>query len=398
MKSKHQPGKSTYLARTWIVLLSFGIAFSESVLAQSPDEALPSVPDKDPLAKEKKFGVDSIAPNSTIPSVPTPPEVEPVPPEESGIPLDDDFEPPPLENPSEAEGSGFIGVPQVEGPTVIPNPNKKGEADMPSLDREETEKRVKAPSEIRLRSSRFLEGKDSKPYSLEEARDDLYGGRASTYRLNISLAQPSFLALDDYKAFYGDPSLMPYFSVESFLWRWFVNLGVVFKVGYYSDTGRAVTRNSGNLTSDLNSPIDLTLIPLQLGGVIDLSPFPARWIRLSAWFSYEATYFEEVRYTKADDVSSSTTSKTLSPNIPLDEFGSADSPFVNGGWKKAVVTGFAANIRIDSLDGKASASMTNLGLGAVYFSPFMEMVKATPKEGFDLSRSIVGASLSFESR
>jgi hypothetical protein len=216
------------------------------------------------------------------------------------------------------------------------------------------------------------------------------------YRLRVGGAKPTFTKeLKFYDTFYGSPSYYPTISADWYAFDWYATFGVSVRSGFYTDEGKAARGiqdgrtvskdevNAENIEVDKQASTTLTLLPLQLCAIVQFTPFDKKWLVLDGWFGMERLYYQEVR--ASNKVAMIQTSSTDN-----------DSALTNNGFKGSVLYGFGANLRIDALDEKSALSMRNMGLSAVYLSPYMEQVQQTDK-GANFSRTVFGLAFVFES-
>ena len=84
--------------------------------------------------------------------------------------------------------------------------------------------------------------------------------------------------------------------------------------------------------------------------------------------------------------------------LPLDTPPAAKpDALTNKGWKNGTVVGASANILLNPIDESAAASMRgSMGLGYIYLSPYMEIVRTSSKEGASFGRTTYGLGFTFE--
>lgn len=241
------------------------------------------------------------------------------------------------------------------------------------------------------------------------------------YRIRIAAARPHFDELEFYDDLYGDEKAYPQFQADWFAWDWYATLGLSFRFAYYSAEGHAAKANKPKdqvVESDFDGaeppakpdeagPTTLTLVPLQLLGAAQFTPFDRKWIVVDAYAGLEYLYWQEVR-TKAQSSTPSPTTGTgtgtggtgSSPAAAMllaETEGDDDDGYTNTGFKTASVFGVGLNILLNGLDERSVASMRgSMGLGYVYLSPFIEVVRQLG-DGASFSRSVVGVGFTFES-
>lgn len=226
-----------------------------------------------------------------------------------------------------------------------------------------------------------------------------------TYRVRVGMARPKF---DDglklYEELYGDPNWYPTLSADWFAWDWYATLGLSFRAGYYTAGGHASKVVAGqdktdiddsNYEKDSNGPTTLTLLPLQVALTAEITPFQGKWLVLDGWIGYERLYWQEVRASSSVDDTASIRFATA------DDDDAEDDALTNKGWKNATVIGVSANILLNPVDEGAAASMRgSMGLGYIYLSPFMEIVRTTAtdkKDKASFGRTSYGIGFTFES-
>jgi hypothetical protein len=241
------------------------------------------------------------------------------------------------------------------------------------------------------------------------------------YRVRIAAARPQFDELEFYDELYGDEKAYPQFQADWFAWDWYATLGLSFRFAYYSAEGRAAKANKPKdqvVASDFEGeapparrdeagPTTLTLVPLQLLAAAQFTPFDRKWIVVDAYAGLEYSYWQEVR-TKAQSSTSATGtggstdtggtgSSTAAAMLLAETEGDDDDGYTNTGFKTASVFGVGLNILLNGLDERSVASMRgSMGLGYVYLSPFLEVVRQLDG-GASFSRSVIGVGFTFES-
>lgn len=241
------------------------------------------------------------------------------------------------------------------------------------------------------------------------------------YRIRIAGARPRFDELEFYDDLYGDEKAYPQFQADWFAWDWYATLGLSFRFAYYSAEGHAAKANKPKdqvVESDFEGaeppakpdkagPTTLTLVPLQLLGAAQFTPFDRKWIVVDAYAGLEYLYWQEVR-TKAQSSTSSTATgssgtgtdtgtSSAAAMLLAESEGDDDDGYTNTGFKTASVFGVGLNILLNGLDERSVASMRgSMGLGYVYLSPFIEVVKQLDG-GASFSRSVIGVGFTFES-
>lgn len=219
------------------------------------------------------------------------------------------------------------------------------------------------------------------------------------YRVRIAAARPKFDdGLKFYHELYGNPSVYPSFVADWFAWDWYATLGLSFRMGFYSADGYTAKEVPGKAIKDIeasdiekdkNGPASLTLIPLQIALTAEMTPFAKKWVVLDGWVGVERLYWQVVRTTK------SKSSTALIETAADSDDGDA---LTNKGWKNASVLGGSVNILLNGIDESSAASMRgSMGLGYIYLSPFIEIVRTTSKDGISFGRSSIGVGFTFES-
>ncbi len=221
------------------------------------------------------------------------------------------------------------------------------------------------------------------------------------YRVRVNYnPRPAF---DDgmrlYKDAYNSTSDYPSFDADWFAWDWYVTLGLKFGVGYYTDDGHALKRKSGvvkekgdlesgDVEQDSNGRTTLTLVPMQASFAAEMTPFSKKWLVVDAWIGREWTYWQEVR-------TGATTATAAMIEEPTEN---KDETLTNKGVAKGTVIGAAANILLNPIDEQGAASMRgSMGLGYIYLSPFIMIVKSTDSNHqVSFGRKVIGLGFTFE--
>ncbi len=224
------------------------------------------------------------------------------------------------------------------------------------------------------------------------------------YRIRLGIANPKFDdGLKFYKELYGNPRGFPMLNVDYFPFDFPVTAGLGLRMGYYTDEGftaKPVTSkdkkdyDASDVTEDRNGPASMTLIPLQIGISAEFSPFERKWIVLDAFLGYEKLYWWETRTVTSE----SKPSTGATPAAILAEAAGTDDALVNKGEKSATVLGLALNILLNPIDeATALAARGTLGIGSVYLSPYLEIVRTLAKENASFGRTSMGLGFTFES-
>lgn len=223
-----------------------------------------------------------------------------------------------------------------------------------------------------------------------------------TYRVRVNYNRPDFNdGLKFYDEAYGKPSAYPSLDADWFAWDWYVTLGLKFGLGYYTDDGHALKSKTAGKTKDTvteddveqdqNGKTSLTLVPLQASFAAEMTPFSGKWLVIDGWIGVERLYWQEVR-----TGGGSTTTKAAM--IADNSADNKDETLTNKGWKNATVVGAAANILLNPIDEQGAASMRgSMGLGYIYLSPFVEIVRTKGDDGVSFGRKIMGLGFTFES-
>lgn len=220
-----------------------------------------------------------------------------------------------------------------------------------------------------------------------------------SYRVRVNYNKPDFNdGMRFYDEAYGSPSAYPSFDADWFAWDWYVTLGLKFGMGFYTDDGHALKATGGKAKEDLqeedvvedeNGKTSLTLVPLQASLAAEMTPFSKKWLVLDGWIGIERIYWQEVR----TGGGSQSTTAAMIEETPATK----DETLTNKGWKNGTVIGAAANILLNPIDEQGAASMRgSMGLGYIYLSPFMEIVRSTNKDGVSFGRKILGLGFTFE--
>jgi hypothetical protein len=221
-----------------------------------------------------------------------------------------------------------------------------------------------------------------------------YGGRVfGKYKVQLAANRPIFSdGQKCYEKLYGKPETYFSMSGDWFPVDWWVNPGLMMRMGMYSARGKAALgKLSGGsidcnaLTVDNASRTSFLFVPIQVGPKIQFSPFSQKWLVADVWVAGEYGWWQE---TRDNDSASFRSSFTLS----------TDRVYTNTGRKRGVSTGVSAHILLNALDERSVRSMIDsMGLGYVYLTGFMETVKSSSKEGLTFGRNVVGLGFTFES-
>jgi hypothetical protein len=223
-----------------------------------------------------------------------------------------------------------------------------------------------------------------------------YGGRIfGRYKIQLAMNKPTFNEGQKcYDKLYGKPQSHFSMGGDWFPLDWWVNPGVMMRMGMYSVRGKAVkgvttgstTVDCDSLTVDDNSRTTLLFIPIQLGGKIQMSPFSKKWLVLDLWTAGEYGWWQETR----DNTS------TASINLAT-ETDKSSRVYTNTGRKSAISTGLSAHILLNTIDERSVRSMIDtMGIGYVYLTGFMETVKSTSTKGLSFGRNVLGIGFTFE--
>ena len=197
-----------------------------------------------------------------------------------------------------------------------------------------------------------------------------------------------------YDDMYGKTGRYGTFGADYTPWGWFVNLGFGLRSGIYRDSGHAassVSSTTDEVTLDDNGKTTLTLLPFQFLVIARMTPFPAKWIVLEAYYGRERADFQEVR----DVLSTSSAMSKSGRQVQSGVVG--DSALTNKGWLSGNVSGAAVHILMNPLDERSVRSMVNsLGLGFVYLTLFKEQVTYLDRDRISFGRSSSGIGFAFE--
>ncbi len=221
--------------------------------------------------------------------------------------------------------------------------------------------------------------------------------RFHQFSLGLEFSRPKFSTTDLplYKDYYGKEALMLGFRLDwDVLRNKYLALGLLFRFSHYSDSGYA-SQSSTEYVKDGNAPLDLTLIPLQLGVSLKLTPFSKKWLVINGWMGMERLFFQETRGSIADDTATASTSSTTT-----DE--EVDSGVLtNKGWAQHIFTGFSLNILLNPLEEQPVKAASFMGIERVYLSPYFETsVPSQNKDrsGVKFKRVTYGVAFIFETR
>jgi hypothetical protein len=210
-------------------------------------------------------------------------------------------------------------------------------------------------------------------------------------RIRIGVVKPTFSdELKFYEKLYGKPSNYPTIGFDYSFIRKYVAIGVGMKMAYFTDQGHAAQNSVDNPTDDdisvdTNGPTELTLVPFGAFATMQFTPFPKKYLVLDGYWGFERLYFQEVRVNTGADVESTE--------------AKASSPITVKGSRDSLLVGVAANILLNGIDEQSANSMRGtMGLGSVYLSPFVEVVKGIGgKKGATFDRTNIGIGFTFES-
>jgi len=181
-------------------------------------------------------------------------------------------------------------------------------------------------------------------------------------------------------------------------------LGGSIRAGYYTDGGKPILAEgvdrtspvSGQFVPDSAGRLDLMLIPLQILGTVQLTPFRGKWFVIDGWYGFERLHYREIRSVTSAAARTSlyqTGVKLMSNSTDQNESKT------NRGYVNSLVTGASFNILLNPLDPTSARSMeSTLGFRYVYIAPFVEMVKSLDAtDGLSFGRTTTGISFNFES-
>ena len=219
------------------------------------------------------------------------------------------------------------------------------------------------------------------------------------HRIRLSLARPEFEDLEFYDTLYGDEKNYFMVNADWFAWDWYATLGLSLRFGYYTATGFTADSvddaddvSEDDLEVNRDGPTSLTLLPFQLVGTMEFTPFDGKWLVIDAWAGYERLYFQEARTVGG---ASDTASVIMLQDTESDD--DDDGTPVNSGWSSGTTVGVSANILLNALDDRGARSLRSIGLGYIYLSPFMEIVTTVNDNDVPFGRSVVGLGFTFES-
>jgi hypothetical protein len=215
------------------------------------------------------------------------------------------------------------------------------------------------------------------------------------YSLQIGYTKPNFTSIDLYEKLYGSTPGHFTFGVDWLPLKKYVGLGLRTKMGYFVDSGKTLVANDqGDMEINPDGDTGLTLIPLQLAGLLRVSPFSQKYLVLDVWYGYEFAYFQEARIVKKaenEPIQTPVGQRRLAADA-----STSNKALVNSGWKRSMVAGIALNILLNPLDESSVKSMhSTMGIGAVYLSPFMERI-SSQAEGLRFDRNTYGFTFTFE--
>lgn len=218
-----------------------------------------------------------------------------------------------------------------------------------------------------------------------------------SWRIGIGAGQANFDEKYNHisRLYRSDRKTIPQGSVDYYFWDWYATMGISLRGGFLKTSGKAAKLNSVTIPYDQdiqedevdpNSNTELTLIPLQLVGVIQMTPFSKRWIGLTGWMGAERQFVQEVRFPPDDKSKTGGTEKSDNPTTR-----------VNRGWNNGAVVGGGLSLRIDRLDTKSAASLRFMGIRAIYLMPYFEKVVLNTDKYGPFGHTTIGAMFTFES-
>jgi|GEM_PF-2957266 hypothetical protein len=214
----------------------------------------------------------------------------------------------------------------------------------------------------------------------------------STFGLGVGAVQ-EIGAFNHYEKFYGAPQRFGSFYAGYYLYSYFVDFGVMGKLGYYGDrghplkslpAGETVPLNKNlpdSIEVDKNQNLELTLIPAQVLLDLAISPLASRRIVLRGWVGYEQLYVQEV----------------LKPNLPSGASSAEVSTYKSSGWNTGTVVGGMVSISLTGLEPRSDYALRAIGIDRTYISPYAEIVTTRDDRMGNYDRRIYGIAFSFES-
>ena len=127
----------------------------------------------------------------------------------------------------------------------------------------------------------------------------------------------------------------------------------------------------------------LVLIPLQVVGSLQITPWESRLVSFTGRFGLERIYVQETRTAAVSDENAATTA-------------AGEGQLINSGWNMATVAGLAVSFRIDSWDPGTSRSLRSMGLRSVYITPFIDKIATSDAKMGYFGRDQIGLMFSFE--
>jgi len=322
----------------------------------------------------------------------SPPPSEPVPANEPPAPTavtsDAPTPEPTAPSPADSKVEAPTGTESKEAVQAEASPNESAPPE-PSPEPAVVETPKSAPSD-----GEEVARDDSEKPSEDVGVKGTYGGRVFG-RKKVQLAANRPVFDEDqtcYSKFYGKPQTHMSISGEWFPLDWWVNPGLITRIGVYSVRGKAVSGSSestkgvscDSLSIDENSSTGLLLVPIQVGAKIQFSPFRRKWLVLDYWTAAELDWWQETRNSAAS-------------NLMFTASDSSSQVYTSTGRKKAVSVGASVHLLLNPLDEGAVRSMIDtMGIGYVYLSGFMEKVKSTSSEGLTFDRNVMGVGFTFE--
>ncbi|NRA43659.1 MAG: hypothetical protein HRU09_01755 [Oligoflexales bacterium] len=210
-------------------------------------------------------------------------------------------------------------------------------------------------------------------------------GKKNHYNLRIGASRVSFPDVKYFEAFYG--STPTQFSISSD-WQYYVsdyvNLGVGGQFSYLNIGGKQkinpdVSDPDPSELQNAEGKLSLTVLPYQLLLTASAKPFGSgSFLSIDFWLGYEELFYQEVRLQNSTTSAESTSTPSLNASDTPSKKTSQSSggkSIVNTGWNNGVVAGVSLNFLINKLGEKSLGSMKrSMGLGAIYISPYFEMV------------------------
>lgn len=209
----------------------------------------------------------------------------------------------------------------------------------------------------------------------------------TAYALRIGAYRPKFANLGGYSELYGKEKVGPNFAVDWLPVRLgFLNLGVGFRISYYSADGRPClrcNRETGEYTKDPSGHTRLNVTPAQAVAIASCNLF-SKYLQINGWAGTERLYFQEARIVETKEGKESS--------------DSTKGIFANTGTRNSVVTGASLSFLLNWMEPSAASRLdSSLGFSHIYLTGFVEKSKTSgSKVGVSFDRATTGVAFTFE--